>query len=278
VSADAWRGRLAALNAQQPWFAPFANQLHELQQAVAQGAGAASALAQCGALHDDARLPRFVPAHRLPPGEAYESFVARTGTVPTRDNLHDFFNGLIWQHYPRAKRRLNELQATQIAARGAGGPRGAVRDAITVFDENGALLDAPAALWEALLARDWKRAFVDSRPLWAHARLWIFGHALLDKLVQPRKEITAHLWRSPCPPGAAMAEVDRWLAAQLAGQAMARKPFMPLPLLGIPGWCEENRQVSFYDDRSVFRPGEPAVAIPTQGAFGALDLPGPNLI
>ena len=87
MSADAWRGRLAALNAQQPWFAPFAHQLRELQQAVAQGAGAASALAQCGALRHDARLPRFVPAHRLPPGEAYESFVARTGTVPDRKSV-----------------------------------------------------------------------------------------------------------------------------------------------------------------------------------------------
>ena len=57
-----------------------------------------------------------------------------------------------------------------------------MRDAITVFDENGALLDAPPALWEALLARDWPRLFVDLRPLWAQARLVIFGHALLEKL------------------------------------------------------------------------------------------------
>jgi hypothetical protein len=275
VNAGQWRGQLAALDARQPWFAPYAPAFDNLRRAVAEGADAASALSGC--VPSDARLPRFVSADELPPSEAYESFVARTRTVPTRDNLHDFFNGLIWQHYPLAKRHLNHLQTTQIAARGAAGPRGPVRDAITVFDENGALLDAPAALWDALVARDWKLAFLDLRPMWAQARLWIFGHALLEKLVQPRKEITAHVWRFPCP-GVAMAEVDRWLAAQLDADRLARKPFMPLPLLGIPGWCEENRQVSFYDDPSVFRPGEPAVAASTQAALCALDLPGPNLI
>ena len=38
--------------------------------------------------------PWFVRQDELPRGEAYESFIARTGRVPTRDNLHDFFNGL----------------------------------------------------------------------------------------------------------------------------------------------------------------------------------------
>jgi hypothetical protein len=258
VNASGWRGQLAALDARQRWFAPYAQAFEQMRRAVAQGADAATALSGCSAR--EARLPQFVPAGELPPSEAYESFVARTCTIPTRDNLHDFFNGLIWQHYPQAKRRLNELQALQIAERGAAGARGPLRDAITVFDENGALLDAPAALWDALLGRHWKLAFVELRPLWAQTRLWIFGHALLEKLEQPRKDITAHVWRLACPPGASTDELDRWLAAQLAAQVLARKPFMPLPLLGIPGWCDENQDVSFYDDPSVFRPGEPAAA------------------
>jgi hypothetical protein len=107
------------------------------------------------------------------------------------------------------------------------------------------------------------RAFVDLRPLWAQAKVRVFGHALLEKLVRPRKDITAHVWRLQCPIDD-MAEMDDWLAAQLTGSSLARRPFMPLPLLGIPGWCEENRQLSFYDDPMVFR-------------RGGLDLPGPNL-
>jgi len=199
-----------------------------------------------------AGVPTFVSHEELPRGEAYESFIAGTARVPTRDNLHDLFNGLVWRQFPQAKRRLNELQAAEIASQGTSAARGPVRDAITVFDENGALLDAPAPLWEALLARDWQRAFVELRPLWAQARLRVFGHALLEKMVQPRKEVTAHVWRAACPTGAT-AEVDGWLAGQLAAEVLAGKPFMPLPLLGIPGWCSENEHVSFYDDPLVFR-------------------------
>jgi hypothetical protein len=263
VSGDDWRRQLGGLDTRQPWFAPYAEALDELRRAIAKGADAATALSGCGRPELDVGAPQFAAADELPPSESYESFVARTGTVPTRDNLHDLFNGLIWRQFPRAKRRLNESQAAQIAAQGTGATRGPVRDAITVFDENGALLDAPAALWDALLLRDWKRAFVDLRPLWAQGRVKLFGHALLEKLARPRKAITAHVWRWQCPL-AATEEVDRWLAARLTDDRLAGKPFMPLPLLGIPGWCGENEQLSFYDDPVVFRPG-------------GLDLTGPNL-
>ena len=66
---------------------------------------------------------RFVPQETLPSGQAYEQFIFTTGQVPTRDNLHDFFNGLVWLHLPQAKRRMNQLQAQAIAAQGVGAVR-----------------------------------------------------------------------------------------------------------------------------------------------------------
>jgi hypothetical protein len=192
-----------------------------------------------------------MPQSALPPGTAYESHIFATRTCPTRDNLHDFFNGLCWLQFPLAKRRLNELQAAQID-RGALHVRGPVRDAITVFDENGALLHAPPLLWDALLARDWRCLFVELRPLWAQARIVVFGHALLEKLATPRKALTAHVWRADMP--AAPEDVDAWLAGQLDEARLGDKPFTPLPVLGIPGWAVENGDTSFYDDAAVFRP------------------------
>lgn len=207
-----------------------------------------------GALNLEQGAPvRFAPPAELVAGASYEAHVFANQACPTRDNLHDFFNGLAWIQFPQAKSRLNALQAAQIAQVGKGSARGPVRDAITILDENGALLDAPEPLWQALLARDWRGLFVDRRALWAQARLIVFGHALLDKLVQPRKEITAHVWRAPCPRGPT-AEVDGWLAGQLTPEQLAAKPFTPLPVLGIPGWCPENQNDSFYDDALVFRP------------------------
>ncbi|MDB5954417.1 DUF3025 domain-containing protein, partial [Ramlibacter sp.] len=119
--------------------------------------------------------------------------------------------------------------------------------------ENGALLSAPPALWEALVAREWHRLFVELRPLWREARLWIFGHALLEQLANPRKGLTAHVW---CADAAldSGAVADAWLAARCQPEVLAAKPFTPLPLLGVPQWWPENEDFSFYDDSLVFRP------------------------
>jgi len=128
-----------------------------------------------------------------------------------------------------------------------------VRDAVTVFDENGALLQAPPALWRALRERAWRRLFVELRPLWREARLWIFGHALLEQLLAPRKCLTAHVW---CGDAAleSGASADAWLAARCTAEGLAGKPFTPLPVLGVPGWWPASENFSFYDDSHVFRP------------------------
>lgn len=205
------------------------------------------------ALNDAGAAVRFVPQEELPEGVPYERFIFDSGCCPVRPGLHDFFNGLCWLQFPRAKQALNRLQAQEIAQRGVAGRRGPVRDAITVFDENGALLDAPAALWDALERRAWRELFVELRPLWAQARLLVFGHALLEKLVVPRKDLTAHVWHAQCALDS-IADVDAWLAARCTTEVLAGKPFTPLPVLGVPGWWPGNENFSFYDDSLVFRP------------------------
>jgi Protein of unknown function (DUF3025) len=189
--------------------------------------------------------PRFVASDAQ--DRPYESFIARTDDVPTRDNLHDFFNGLVWLRFPALKRRLNALHAREIERHGIGPARGAVRDALTLFDENGALLRASPALLASLAGRDWSALFVAQRSLWRDVRLVLVGHALLEKLTRPRKVITAHVWQAPQAWDAeaddAMNEVDP-----------TARPFAPLPVLGVPGWWSANEVPSFYADAAVFRP------------------------
>ena len=230
---------------------------------------------------------RFVPQTALPTGEAYEAFIYRTGQVPTRDGLHDFFNGLAWLLFPQTKRRLNQLHVAQIAQTGIQPVRGPARDALTVFDENAAFLQCPDALWEALAAKDWQRLFVTLRPLWKDAHLVLFGHALLEKLVYPRKPITAHVYRARVATVSAqgrpklergplggqrpaqrwsvgagdfIADLDAWMAQDLSAEKLASKPFAHLPVLGVPGWCLENAEPAFYADTSVFRAPRAATA------------------
>jgi hypothetical protein len=236
----------------QPWYAPYAGDGALVRAACEAGEPLPQALTR----RAGAAGPRFVPQSELPEGVAYEQFIFDTGAVPTREGLHDFFNGLVWLRFPATKRLLNRLQAAEIAQAGVGQVRGPVRDAITLFDENAVLLQAPDALWEALLAREWTRLFVDLRPLWAQARLVLFGHALTEKLVSPYKSITGHVYRSPVPLalGADLEAWDGWLAARLTAADLATKPFTPLPVLGVPGWWPANEAPVYYDDATVFRP------------------------
>ncbi len=234
------------------WNEPWLHGWREPGLRVAQRFAAGMPLDQ--ALNAEPGAPvRFVPQSELPGDAAYEQYIFRSGKCPTRDNLHDFFNGVCWLRFPNTKKKLNQLQAAEIEAAGVRPVRGPVRDALTVFDENAAFLMAPQALWEALIEKDWQKLFIELRPLWSQAQLHLFGHALLEKLVQPRKPITAHVYRAEIATDS-IADLDVRLAADLTVEKLAGKPFAPLPVLGVPGWWPENANFSFYDDSVVFRP------------------------
>ena len=144
----------------------------------------------------DTLAKHFVPQEDLPSAMAYESYIALEDRIPTRDGLHDFFNGLCWFAFPQTKAHFNQLHQVQIARLGLQA-RGRIRDMLTVLDENGFLIQAPDPLWEALQAKQWHKAFVEFQALWQDTRVMVFGHALLEKLVNPYKDITAHALRVP---------------------------------------------------------------------------------
>jgi Protein of unknown function (DUF3025) len=110
-------------------------------------------------------------------------------------------------------------------------------------------LQAPPVLLDALRQRDWQALFATHRAAWAEARLELFGHALIEKLLRPRKAITAHVWVVPPNIGA----MSIWLAGSLTAEQLAAKPFLPLPVLGVPGWWAPNEAPGFYRDTAVFR-------------------------
>ena len=244
AQAPGWADRI---NWQHPWSRPWRDIGAPVLAAVSAGAPLWSALQVSG------RAPvRFVAHTALTPNTGYERFIRETRCCPVRDTLHDFFNGLCWLQFPQAKLRLNELQYQQINGTPAAATRGAVRDALTLFDENAALLWAPAPLWSALQHKEWGRVFGELRPLWAEAQLLLFGHALLEKLQQPRKAITAHVYRLPERMDELPA-LDNWLANDLCAATLAAKPFAHLPMLGVPGWWAANDNPAFYQDDKVFR-------------------------
>ncbi|WP_235679817.1 DUF3025 domain-containing protein [Cupriavidus necator] len=258
---------LSAIDWTRPWFRPFAAIGARLGSAVADGRSLHACLNELASgigLRNVRGLPMaFVAQDELPVGVAYEAHIHATGTVPTRDNLHDFFNALIWLHFPQAKARLNAIQAEVIAQAGVQAGRGGMRDAATLFDENAVLfLSIDASLETALRGFGWEELFVRRRQDWDHQCVVLpFGHALLEKLVSPYKSVTAHAWPLALPARSVSPSViDASLAGSLhhaadAGALRGGRSFAPLPVMGIPGWCDANADAAFYRDATVFRPG-----------------------
>jgi Protein of unknown function (DUF3025) len=202
---------------------------------------------------------------------AYESWVFKTGQVPTRSlgqaGWHDLFNALVWLAFPTSKSFLNRLQAEAISRDGVGMQRGSLRDAITLLDESAVLLAsaAPDAVL-ALREHRWSDALHEQRADWGRLiQASVFGHAVLQKLVDPYKSLCAHSYVIEVDPSyfsltaqAQRAVLDRKLLSQLesdhAGGHLASKPFFPLPVLGIPHWSADNHLAAFYEDPTVFRP------------------------
>jgi Protein of unknown function (DUF3025) len=89
--------------------------------------------------------------------------------------------------------------------------------------------------------------------MWRDAQLVLFGHALLEKLVYPRKPITAHVYIAQ-PAINSIANLDAWIAGDITAHKLVGKPFAPLPVLGVPGWWPDNENPCFYEDILVFRP------------------------
>lgn len=219
---------------------------------------------------------QFVSQKALPEGEGYEAFIGKSGQIPTRDNLHDLFNGSIWLTFPKTKARLNFHHMQQIRQFGEAQGRGRVRDTITVFDENGAILvTANPDIGNALKAFDWQDCLVNPRADWdnptapnatAKAGVYIFGHALLEQLITPRKPLCAHSLIILVEPSffaktmrEKMAYLDDVLAKAvddlLTGENVTPKQLSPLPILGVPNFWEENEDKEFYNDSFVFRSG-----------------------
>lgn len=265
MSAEASTDFLRRIDWSRPWLA----HVRTIGQIIAQSPDWRLALEQHAAvlgLRNHRGLPlQFVPQASLPEGVAYETFISDTGQVPTRDNLHDFFNALVWLTFPRIKAQLNVLQATEIGkstAPNGNATRGKLRDAATIFDENAALLiTADVGLVNALRAHAWADVFLAQRASFQQqCAVFLFGHALMEKLVAPYKSITGHMWviSADCSSFTLMTVPDqcRFIDIQVADQlrkGLATSDFSPLPILGIPDWWPDQDE-GFYRDVAVFRP------------------------
>jgi Protein of unknown function (DUF3025) len=201
--------------------------------------------------------------------ERYEARVHLKGEMVFRDrNWHDLLNVLVWLTFPRAKAALNARHFEALEAQRAAGAanRGPAQDALTLFDEGGVIVASRDKELLRLLAEwRWKELFwVNRARLQARMRFILFGHALYEKALRPFLGITGRgilldvepEWLAG-PPGGAPGELDSRLAATIADprKLSAARDLAVVPILGVPGWHQDNEREAFYDDQDYFRPG-----------------------
>jgi hypothetical protein len=198
--------------------------------------------------------------------DGYEECAYLTGKVATRPgNRHDVFNALVWLTWPLTKAALNRRHfAALMQARGAGRvERGALRDALTQFDECGVVVAGSSPdLWQALCAHRWCEVFVERREELLHStRFQVFGHASHDALATPFVglcgkalfvEVEA-VWLE-LPEAEGRAALDGALARRFDAGEFSPRDWQPLPLLGIPGATADNQRPDYYADTRQFRP------------------------
>jgi hypothetical protein len=196
------------------------------------------------------------PVRFVPPGTKdayYETHVYETGRVETRpESLHDYFNALAWLAFPLTKARINAMHAAEIPRER--GRRGPLRDLLTIFDEGGAIVQCDdESLLAPLRGFRWKELFWHNREkLRRGMRVVVFGHAVLEKALEPWPGITCKAIVLP-----AAADPDAAARAWLAGLPPGASPrsLAPLPVFGFPGWLPQDE--AFYEDARYFRPLRP---------------------
>ncbi len=220
-----------------------------------------NALAQAQDLRNGADRPvRFVEQTAACGQLDYEQQILDSGQVPTRAaSAHDFFNALIWLTLPQTKATLNAVQCRELA-NAPKGQRSPASNAATLFDESGLVLVArDAELAELLRAKQWQAAFWERRARWHDARLYVIGHAVLEKALAPYPGITGKclfLQVDALPePGPPPATLDTAIArAWLDGAVQKPADLFVMPVLGVPGFDPANGDARYYDNTEVFRP------------------------
>ena len=195
----------------------------------------------------------------------YEQVIFETGEVPTRQqNWHDLFGGFIWCLFPKTKALINQRHVDEIAVHGLK-QRSKHRNALTLFDECGVVLAISDSNWKACLRdHQWKTAFITYREQWGKTIApFMFGHANYEMLTKPYIGLTGKALFVNVPDEIFCKDLvtqyqylDKQLYEMIKNDDCLadNKQLSPLPLLGVPGWCEENNNSSFYDNTDYFRP------------------------
>lgn len=198
------------------------------------------------------------------PEMGYEERIFKTGMISTREqNWHDLFNAFIWLLFPQTKIILNELHLSELSIQ-TGKKRTRQRDIITHFDESGIVIaSTDISLLKALKNHQWNKVFLQARPSWWHQiGAFVFGHGMYEKAFKPFIGFTGKAYCINVADDFFQQEkmqqyriLDQLLADEIKNDHSLYRTntLTPLPVLGVPGWYDENENPEFYANKNYFR-------------------------
>jgi len=205
-------------------------------------------------IHHDGKALRFAAASSPLSAAGYETGIAASGIVPTReDNLHDFLNALVWLRFPRLKSAINLRHCRTLEQKpGERKQRGALRDQLTLLDESGLLaISSNPDLLELLRGKCWLELFWAARAdVVQHMRFIVVGHGLLEKCLAPFPGMTAKCLFLHTQENR-LDTLDEVAAVAVRNAEILELP--PLPVQGIPNW-DDNENEAYYRNTAIFRP------------------------
>jgi hypothetical protein len=180
---------------------------------------------------------------------------------------------VVWAHFPKARWALNALHVDpQVGPKDPRNGRAPAQNLAATFDETGMLvLSESRSLLDELQALRFKRVFWERRAeLLATTRFWLFGHGMFESLLTPHTALAARSLLLHVPALSSRGdedqvrfEVDTLAAQHIQSFSRARVVLDPIPLLAIPGYCD-NDSADFYDDSRNIR-FEPLSRRPSAG-------------
>lgn len=202
--------------------------------------------------------------------EKYAPRIYLKGELQTRtENWHDFFQIITWRLFPKSKAIINQRQyfaSLQHSTKDPGHTgRSSIENLLSLFDECGAVIICSDPKLSALgKGFEWKQLFWENKSTLKNCfSCVIFGHALYEKLFNPYIGMTANSIYIECEPdyfkmplGEQIRYIDNELSNRLANETLYRQPsdLFPFPILGMPGWYQNNDREDFYDNSNYFRP------------------------
>lgn len=200
--------------------------------------------------------------------DQYESRIYLKGELQTRlENWHDYFNAMCWLQFPKIKSTLNTLHFKSSKTRQEGTNRRPLENAITLFDECGAVIVADdESLLDLIVDHKWKELFWHNKEAFGkNIQCYVVGHALHEKSLTPYIGMTAHtiLLKQTSDffkktYSVQVKKIDQMISdAWLNKLPMTRidtpKDLQPFPLLGVPGWWNHKQDEIFYLNDKYFR-------------------------